>query len=110
MLHAFRPDTFLAVQDAYTKIRPIPILFGEERERVSGLPGYKLYDSLAGPGGLGSSLALIWLFIAWGAFRHLVSLSKQRSAVAMVLFFSFTVVGAILFFQIVEAIGAASSK
>jgi hypothetical protein len=109
ILHAFKPDTFLAVQDAYSKVRPIPILFGGERERVSGLPGYKLYDSLAGPGGLGSSLALIWLFIAWGAFRRLVSLSKRQSAVAMVLFFSLTVVGAILFFQIVEAIGAASS-
>src|SRR5439155_2454580 len=106
MLRAFYPDTFVAVQAAYSRIQPV-FLPEEERQRLFAMRGYTPYVCVAG---IGFGLAVVWLFNAWGAFRRLVSLSKRRYAVAMVLFFILTVVGSIFFIQIVAAIKMGASN
>jgi hypothetical protein len=55
----------------------------ESFRKLQEMPGYRLFGTM---GAIAFSMALLWLFVAWGTFRQLASVSRLRSFIALAIF------------------------
>jgi hypothetical protein len=84
MFATFYPQTYRAAMHTFGT--PQAVFSGKYAESITALramPGYQLFGVLST---IAWSLLLLWLFCAWGTFRHLASASRLRSAVAAAIF------------------------
>jgi len=88
MFAAWYPETYrAAMRSAETTPALGPEMFSAKRAEsmraLQAMPGYQQIGLLST---IAFSLPLLWSFCAWGTYRHLASVGRLRSAVALVIF------------------------
>jgi hypothetical protein len=79
----YYPETYRAMMSIGTPMGTTPSKYTESMTALQAKPGYLLFAVMSL---IAWSVALLWLFFAWGVFRNLASVSRLRSAVAGAIF------------------------